>query len=86
MTADRTKAIEGVITATRILKLQSPDETIVQAAVRMGDELSITSDEVEEVLAKMDGKKVEDKKIEGKKVDSKKVEDKKAVVGLALVA
>lgn len=57
MTKERAKVVEGVITATRILKLQLPDETMVEAVVRLSEELDIKPDEVEEVLVKLEGKR-----------------------------
>ena len=60
MTKERARTVEGVITATRLFRLQLPDETLVDAVVRLGgkeDEYDIKPAEVEQVLEKMDGKR-----------------------------
>jgi len=57
MTKERAKDIEGVITAIRIMGFQRANETIVEAVIRMSEELDIKPDEVNEVLEKMEGKK-----------------------------
>ena len=62
MTKERVSIVESMVFTTRVMKLQLSCETFVEAVVRLSEEFNIKPEEVEEVLAKEEGKGVEGKK------------------------
>lgn len=50
MEDSRARMIYGIATAIELMGLKRPNETMVQAIVRYGDDDNITKNEVEEVI------------------------------------
>ena len=57
MTEERFRTVQGVLTATQVLKLRCGVETLAEAAVRLGGEYGITLAEAEEVAEGMEKRK-----------------------------